>query len=151
LQHPDLRDPGLKGFFTFKLGQSLEGPGKVVFTNSNAVRRDQWDVLAAPVNGRSTCALFWDPRELQPQAKRELAFAYGQGIANPNEGDIIVEFSGLFEPGKSFAITAYVEQPIDSQSLTLQLPKGIALMDSKATQIVPRGDESRASVVMWRC
>ena len=152
LQRPDLRDPGPKGIFTFKLGETLEGPDKVVLTSSDVVRRDQWDVRAEKVNGRSACVLFWEPRDLEPKGRRELAFAYGQGIAATNEGQCLVDFGGSFEPGKSFTITAYVDRPIEGQSLTLQLPKGMELVHGKATQIVPPADENaRPSVVVWRC
>jgi hypothetical protein len=150
LQRPDLRDPGLKGIFTFKLGETLEGPDKVVLTSADVVRRDQWDVRTERVSGRSACALFWEPRDLEPNAKRELAFAYGQGIAAADHGNVTADFGGSFAPGKSFTITARV-RPIDGQSLTLQLPQGIELIHGRSTQLVPPAAENQPSVVVWHC
>ena len=47
---------------------------------------------------------------------------------------------------------AYVDGPLDGQSLTLQLPKGMELIHGKATQNVPLADDTgRSAVVMWRC
>ena len=93
----------------------------------------------------------WEAQMFEPNAKRELAFAYGEGVAAINNGQVSVAFGGQFQPGRVFTITAYVDCPIDGQSLALQLPKGIELVHGQATQIVPIADEKRPSVVVWRC
>jgi hypothetical protein len=143
-----LQNPGFKGIFTFKLGHKLEGPGKVVLTTYSS--RRQYEVPAQPA-GDSACAFFWEPQHLQPQGRRDIAFAYGQGIACTNEGRLSIDFGGSFEPGKRFTITAYVDDPIDGQHLTLLLPKGIERLEGKATQVVPLLGDSGPSVVLWRC
>jgi hypothetical protein len=149
LERPNLVDPGFKGIFTFKLGSKMEGPGKVILTTFGA--RGNYNVPVVPSMGDSACALYWEPQELQPQGKREIAYAYGQGVACTNEGRVQAEFGGSFEPGKKFTITTYVDDPIDGQSLTLELPKGLELADGKATQVVPPPEEAGNSVVVWRC
>jgi hypothetical protein len=151
LQIPDLNNPGFKGIFTFKFPNKLEGPGKIVLTSLRA--GGQWDVQAMPAMGDSACAFFWEPQDLKPKSKREIAFAYGQGIAcNPeNEGRLSLAFGGSFEPNKTFTVTAYVDDPLDGQSLTLLLPKGVERLDAKDTQTVPQPGETGQSVVMWRC
>ena len=68
-----------------------------------------------------------------------------------NDGRVSLDIGGSFDLGKRFAITAYVEDPIDGQSLTLLLPKGIEPIDGKATQVVPLPEEAICGVVMWRC
>lgn len=148
LQRPNLKDPGFKGIFTLKLGAKLEGPNRVVLTTFG--KRGVYECQAEKA-GDSACAFFWPPQDLQPQTRRELAWAYGQGIACTNEGRISVDFGGSFEPGKIFTVTAYVDDPIDGQSLTLLLPKGIERTEGKVTQIVPLVGESGPSIVMWRC
>ncbi len=150
LERPNLDNPGFKGIFTFKLGNKLEGPSKVALTSFGA-RNGKWDVPVVQSGGDSACAFYWEQQEIQPQGKREIAYAYGQGIAATNDGRILADFGGSFEPGKRFTITAYVDDPIDGQNLTLLLPKGIELVDGKTTQAVPAMTETGNSVVMWRC
>ncbi len=148
LQRPDLKTPGFKGIFTLKLGAKVEGPNRVVLTTYGT--RGMFECPPQKA-GDSACALFWPAQDLQPQSKREIAWAYGQGIACTNEGRVSVDFGGSFEPGKIFTITSYVDDPIDGQSLTLLLPNGIERVEGKLTQIVPLVNESGQSIVMWRC
>jgi hypothetical protein len=148
LQRPDLKNAGFKGVFTLKLGAKLEGPNRVVLTTYGT--RGQYDCPPQPA-GDSACALFWPALDLLPQAKREIAWAYGQGIACTNEGRVSVDFGGSFEPGKIFTITSYIDDPIDGQSLTLLLPPGIERVEGKAMQMVPLVGESGQSIVLWRC
>jgi hypothetical protein len=151
LEHPDLKNPGFKGIFTFKFANKLEGPGRIVLTSLRA--GGNWDIQAIPAMGDSAVAFYWDDQELKPKAKREIAFALGQGVAcNPeSEGKVSVDFGGSFEPGKVFTVTAYVDDPIDGQSLTLQLPPGVERLDGKDTQAVPLPGDGGQSVVLWRC
>ena len=149
LERSNLENAGIKGIFTFALGGKLEGPEKVVLTALSAARN--YDVTAQNAGNNSACALYWPVRELPPQSKREIAFAYGNGIACLNDGAFDAKFSGSFEPGKRFTITAYVDDPVDGQTLALQLPKGIERIDGKVMQVVPQPEGANYSVVMWRC
>lgn len=151
LQIPNLQNPGFKGIFTFKFANKLEGPSKIVLTSLAA--GGQWDVQAMPAMGDSAVAFFWEPQVVKAKSKREIAFAYGQGIAcNPeSEGRVSIDFGGSFEPKKTFTVTAYVDDPIDGQSLTLVLPKGVERVDGRETQAVPLPGEAGQSIVVWRC
>ncbi|HYV37585.1 MAG TPA: hypothetical protein VE988_17905, partial [Gemmataceae bacterium] len=150
LEKPNLQNPGFKGIFTFKMAKHLEPPNKIVLTSLGAF--GDWDVPAMQAGGDSAVAFFWDPKEVKAKAKREIAFALGQGIAtNPdNEGKVATQFSGNFEPNKEFTVTAYIEDPIDGQNLTLELPKGMERVGGKATQTVPTPNGTGQSVVMWK-
>jgi hypothetical protein len=151
LQNPNIDNPGFKGIFTFKFGNKVEGPGKVVLTSLQVF--GEWDIPAVQAMGDSAVAFYWEPQVVKAKGKREIAFAYGQGIAcNPeSEGRVSIDFGGSFEPNKTFIVTAYVDDPIESQSLTLHLPKGIERVDGKETQAVPQPGTAGQSVVMWRC
>jgi hypothetical protein len=48
-------------------------------------------------------------------------------------------------------VTAYVDDPVESQSLTLELPPGMEYVEGKAIQPVPApaGDVNK-SVVLWK-
>jgi hypothetical protein len=138
LEVPNLQNPGFKGYFTFKMGKKVESPNKIVLTRLGAMQ-DGWDVQAMAAGGDSAVAFFWDPREIKPKEKREVAFALGQSIAcNPeNEGKVFLNFAGNYEPNREFTVTAYVDDPIEGQTLTLDLPAGLELIGGRATQSVP--------------
>src|SRR5207302_4883253 len=71
--------------------------------------------------------------------------------ANPeSEGRVSLQVNGSFEPGKQFTVTAYVDEPLESQSLTLDLPVGLTRVDGKPTQAVPPPSEMNGSIVLWK-
>jgi hypothetical protein len=150
LEIPDLKNPGFVGYFTLKVGK-LEGPSRFLCTAHFA--QDQgWEVQVVQSQGDSDCVLYFEPKMLQPGEKREVGYGYGGGIASSpeNEGRVTLQFGGSFEPKKEFTVTAYVDEPVEGQSLTLDLPKGMERVASKATQGVPEPDASGQSVVMWK-
>ena len=156
LEIPNLQNPGFKGVFTFKMADKVEGPNKVVLTcMQGGVAADGWEVMAVKANNDSAVAFYWDPKPVPPKGKREIAFALGQGIASKpeNDGKVQVDFGGSFEPNKEFTITAYVIDPIEGQSLALELPKGMELTSGKLMQAVPlpaaSGDGSQC-IVLWK-
>ena len=108
--------------------------------------------MRAQPAGDSAVAIFFDPKVLLPGGKRDMAYAYGIGIAsNPEkEGRVNLQFAGSFEKGKQFTITAYIDDPVESQSLTLDLPAGLRLAEGKATQSVPAQPQGGQSIVLWK-
>jgi hypothetical protein len=152
LQRPDLKAPGYVAHLTLDLGSKLEKPQRLVLTR-HGFGFGQWEMPAMMAGGDSALGIFWEPKELKPGAKREIAYGYGKGIVtNPeNEGLVDMALGGSFEPGKVFTVTAYVSDPGPGQSLTLELPDGMALADGKAQQSVPELREGEGqSVVMWQ-
>jgi hypothetical protein len=151
LQNPNLQNPGFVAHFTFRLGKSLIGPDRIVMTGLAA--GGGWDVNAQRAGFDSAIAVYFSPRTIKPKGKFEGAYAYGQGIAsNPeDEGKVALALGGSFVPGKVFTVMAYVDEPLASQSLRLEVPKGMTLLEGPATQPVPLplGDEGRA-VVVWK-
>jgi hypothetical protein len=151
LQNPDLKNPGNIAYFTFKLGSRVEPPGRVIHT-WHAAPYNVWDVPAMRSMNDSDLVMYWEAQPLRPGARRELAYAYGEGIAGSpeNEGRVTVTFGGSFAPQKLFSVTAYVEDPAEGQSLTLDLPPGMERVEGRAVQPVPAAGESGRSVVVWR-
>jgi hypothetical protein len=152
LQRPDLKAPGYVAHLTLDLGSKLEKAERVVLTrHGNGL--GTWDMPAMMAGGDSALGVFWEPKELKPGQKREIAYGYGKGIVTSPESEGQVDFAlgGSFEPGKLFTVTAYVNDPGPGQSLTLELPDGMVLEESKAQQSVPELQENEVqSVVMWR-
>jgi hypothetical protein len=103
--------------------------------------------------GDSALGIFWDPKELKPGGKREIAYAYGKGIAiaPESEGRFNLVLGGSFEPGKLFTIAAYVQDPATGQSLTLELPPGMERMEGKEIQpVAPASEDRPESMVLWK-
>ncbi|MCI0366586.1 MAG: hypothetical protein L0219_22205 [Phycisphaerales bacterium] len=152
LENPDLKNPGFVGHYTLKMSGKYIGPNRFLCT-THGIGDNGWDVAVQQANGDSDSVVYWDPREIKPGSKIEYAYAYGRGIATlpENEGRVRLEFGGSFEAGKLFSITAYVEEPITSQSLTLELPPGLQLVEGREIMPVPSPSEGNAtSVVLWK-
>jgi hypothetical protein len=151
LQRPNLQNPGSVGHYTLALGSKFEPPNKVVVSRLGSIVNG-WDIAPNPAMGDSMMGMFWEIKELAPGARRELAYGFGQGVAtNPeNEGKVEVALGGSFDPGKVFTVTAYVEDPIPGQSLTLELPPGMERVDGAEVQPVPPLSDDGNCLVMWR-
>src|SRR5262249_46237441 len=134
LQRPDVKNPGYVTHFTLKVGK-LEPPTRFVCTNLGACFMGGWEIPAQPA-GDSAVGTLFDAKAVGAGGKRDMAFAYGIGIAaNPeNEGRVNLHLNGSFEPGKQFTVTAYVDDALESQSLALDLPPGLTRVDGKPTQ-----------------
>jgi len=150
LHQPNLMNPGYVAHLTFELGSKFEKPDRIVLTRLAASA--PWDVVAMQA-GDSALAFFWEPMEIKPGGKREFGYGYGKGIVpNPeSEGQVEMVMGGSFAPGKVFSITARVIDPATGQSLQLELPPGMELLEGKETQAVPAlsADEG-FSLVYWR-
>jgi hypothetical protein len=152
LERPNLQNPGFVGYYTLKMPGKLIGPDRFMATAHGPGDRG-WDIPILKANGDSDCAIFWEPREIAPGAKVEFAYAYGRGIATlpENEGRVKLTLSGSFEPGRQFTLTAYVEEPFANQTLLLELPKGMELLEGRELQPVPAPVTGGAtSVVTWK-
>jgi hypothetical protein len=152
LEVPNLKAPGFTGHFTLKMTGNRIGPDRFQATSHQA-GDNGWDSMAIASNGDSDCVLFWSPRVLAPGQKMEMAYAYGQGIASlPDaEGQLRVSLGGNFAPGRLFTVRAFVEEPLLGQTLSLELPAGMTLVEGSATQPAAPPDHSQgAAVVLWR-
>lgn len=151
LQRPNLQNPGNIAYWTFKLGSKFEPPNRCAMT-AHGVGDNGWDVQVVQAMGDSDFVMYWDPQKVAANGKRELAYAYGLGLAgNPeNEGKVAVSLAGSFEPNKQFTVTALVEDPLPGQTLTLELPDGMERLEGKAMQVVPAPTETGNSIVTWQ-
>ena len=151
LQRPDLDNPGFVAHMTFKVGSGWDMPDRAVLTSLRA-QRDQWNVGVQAAGGDSAMAVFWEEREIKPGATRKCAYGYGAGITPPAEGDglVAIALGGSFEPGKLFTVSAQVQDPSPGQSLGLELPAGMELVEGKERQPVPDVDATGNSLVLWK-
>lgn len=152
MEVPNLQNPGFHGHFTLKLPGQRIGPDKFVCT-SHAGGDNGWDAPVVPSNGDSDCILFWSPREIRAGEKIEMAYAYGQGIASlpESEGRLKVALGGNFEPGKIFTIQAVVEEPALGQTLQLELPDGMTLVEGSPMQPASiSSDKIATAATLWK-
>jgi hypothetical protein len=151
LEKPNLQAPGFVATMTLRFGGKLEGPGKVVLSNTQAFVGD-WDAQPQKAAGDSACFLFWGPKTLKPGEKRTMAWAYGGGIASSwdIEDNVRLRLGGSFEPGKLFTVQAMVDDPVPGQTLTLELSAGMERVEGKQTQPVPAPDANGQSAVLWK-
>jgi hypothetical protein len=153
LQVPNLQNPGFVAHLSLDLGSRLEKPDRVVLTAHGAGGAfGGWDMPALQA-GDTGMGVFWEPKEIKAGGKREFAYGYGKGLVTSpeNEGRVRLELGGSFEPGKLFTVTAHVTDPAPGQSLTLELPDGMVLVEGKECQPVPAlQGEDPYSLVLWR-
>ncbi len=152
LQRPDLKNPGFVAHLTLNMGPGGEKPNRVVLTR-HGIGFATWDMMPVVAMGDSALGVFWDPKEIKAGGKREIAYAYGQGIAiaPESEGRFNLVLGGSFEPGKLFTVAAYVQDPAAGQALTLELPPGMERVEGKEIQPVsPAGEERAQSLVLWK-
>ncbi|MCI0377127.1 MAG: hypothetical protein L0215_05955 [Gemmataceae bacterium] len=154
LQQPDLKNPGYVAHLTVNLGTAIEKASRVVLSRHGAGGFNGWEMPAMQSMGDSALAIFFEPKEIKPGGKREFGYAYGKGVAVPaeSEGRVEVQLGGSFEPGKTFTVSAMVKDPVGGQALTLELPKGLTLLEGKETQPVPQPlTDLPQSLVLWKC
>jgi hypothetical protein len=173
LEHGDLAHPGTVAHLQLRLGGKLDPPDRVTlgtWPNPRLAAQDPhcrqektlWDVPVLPIkalrdNPDSAVTIYWNDRDLDPGASREVGFAYGLGMVASGEGEgggkLGVTVGGSFTPGGEFTLTAYVSNPQPNQTVTLTLPEGFRLVAGDETQPVaplPRGSASANSPVTWK-
>jgi hypothetical protein len=152
IQNRDMKNPGHVAYFTFDLQGKWERPSKVVVSTHGSAFTPGWDVPITPNQFDTDFIFYWAEKPLKPKEKRVILYGYGTGLAsNPdNEGRVTPYLGGSFEPGKSFTVTCYVDDPVEGQNLTLHLPEGMALLEGKETQPVPAPDADNRGVVLWK-
>src|SRR5260370_34144901 len=138
LQNANMKNPGNVANNTYNFGKAFDRPDRVLLTSQRGGFKNQWDSKVVKSMGFTAMGFYWDPKEIKAGGKRNLAYAYGKGIAQSPEGDgqVAVVFGGSFEPGKLFTVAAYVQDPANGQSLTLELPTGMQRVEGKERQPV---------------
>jgi hypothetical protein len=170
LEKEDLANPGTIAHLQLRLGGRLEAPSRVTlgaYPASLLNKRDRrclqqytlWDVPVLPIKslppGDSAVTIYWDPRPLDPGARREMGFTYGLGNVSSGEGrgQLLLTAGGLVRPGAEFPLTALVNNPSPGQTVTLTLPEGFTLIEGPLQQPVPpvpAGTANRNVPVTWR-
>jgi hypothetical protein len=91
LEKPDLKDPGVAGYFTLRPGAGVEGPGRFTVTHfptkENIKDLLAWEIpvrnmKAGPDDpGDAAVVMYWDARAVNGGGQRRMGFAYGGGVA----------------------------------------------------------------------
>jgi hypothetical protein len=154
LERPNLQDPGTVAHVSLKLGKGIEPPGRVSLTHWPGGGYPSWEVPLTSLAGDSAVIFYWNEQMLKPGEKRTVGFAYGLGSVASTEpgGKLGLTLGGNFGPGEVFTTTAYVQNPVKGQKLTLELPAGLERAEGEETQMVapPTQGSNNTSVVTWK-
>jgi hypothetical protein len=151
LEMPNLQNPGTVAHLSLKLGGGIEAPSRVSLTHWPGANFPDWDVPLSNINEDSAVILYWPEQQLKPGQKREVGFAYGLGSVSSEGGKLGLTIDGNFEPGESFTVTAYVQNPQKGQTLTIDVPSGLERIEGEQTQEVPPPVKGAAnSIVSWK-
>jgi hypothetical protein len=154
LEVADLHAPGTIAHMTLKVGGKVEPPDRVSLTfqqfwglGFDPVRN--WSYPIENMRNDSAVVLYWSDKDIPAGGKRTIGFAYGLGqIASSDK--LGITLGGSFDIGQAFTVTAYVEKPQAGQTLRLQLPDGLALVNGAQTQAVAPAPAGGTSLVTWK-
>ena len=152
LQVPDLKNPGYVSVLSLNVGGKLEKASRLILTRHGA-GFGGWEMPSMPSMGDSAIGIYWEPKELKAGGKREMGYAYGEGIAvaPESEGRFQLGLGGSFEPGKVFTISAVVADPGLGQTISLDLPAGIERLEGSEVQpVAPLSLDQEYSTVLWK-
>jgi hypothetical protein len=152
LEVPNLQNPGTVAHLSLKLGNNIEVPSRVSLTHWGPT--PIFDVPLSSLTGDSAVILYWKDLSLKAGGKRTVGFAYGLGSVSSTEpgGKLGLTLGGNFAPGEMFTATAYVQNPVKGQKLTLDLPAGLERVEGQETQTVapPGPNSNNTSIVTWK-
>jgi hypothetical protein len=154
LERADLADPGIVGYFSFKLGGEVEAPSRVLLTQwpGHFQTLDEWDIPLRPFDADSAVVMYWNEKILKLGERREVGFSYGLGSLSIAGGRLGVSVGGSFTPRGDMTVVALVNNPQKGETLTLKLPPGLKLIGDEAKQAVPpvpAGAAVQQSPVTW--
>jgi serine/threonine-protein kinase len=153
LEKTNLQDTGITAQFTFRLGRKLE-PARRVLITKWPDGPPTWDVAKKPIETDSAIVMYWNEEELAPNQTREIGYAYGLARieAAESKGKIGVTLGGAsFAPEDEFTVLAYVDKPRRGQTVKLDLPPELQLVDmeNKAeVALEPQG--AGYGIVSWK-
>jgi hypothetical protein len=166
LESEDLQRPGIAARIQLKL-PDMEPPSKVTLgawpnpALGGLCRQEKtlWEVPVYSIKqttpADSAVTIYWDDVELPAGGHREVAFAYGLGdVAGGDAGGrLALTTGGSFVPNGEFTVTAYVNNPLDGETVRLDLPEGLTRIAGEEAERVPAlpiDAPSRNSPVTWR-
>lgn len=144
LENLDFRNPGVVAALKFKLGGGVEAPNRVTLGGwpDKATKQPGaeegltlWEV---PVFSMKTlrepdaaAVLYWQEKKLDPKQQRRVGFAYGLGSFT-GKGKLGLIVDGAPEVGQELTVVALLGDAGAGDTLTLQLPKGVELVQGLA-------------------
>src|SRR5260370_11592622 len=108
LQNANMKNPGNVANNTYNFGKALDRPDRVLLTSQRGGFVNQWDMQVVKSMGFTAMGFYWDPKEIKAGGKRNLAYAFGNGIAHSPEGagPMAAVFAASFEPRKPVSLSA---------------------------------------------
>jgi hypothetical protein len=102
----------------------------------------------------SAVVLYWSPERMPARKVRSVGFTYGLGsVASDSTGRLGLIGAERARPNQEFSVQAVVRNPGPGQTVTLELPPGLALVGGELTQPVPEVPPNSGrpdSTVTWK-
>ena len=119
------------------------------------------NVASPAAGGRNTSIVTWKVRvertgEFRLKVSSSTGLSQAKTIvigraAAPTGGKLRLDVQGAFEPGQSFTLRAIVNEPLDGQGLTLNVPAGLEKIAGDLLQRVPApAPGTKDAVVEWK-
>lgn len=144
LEQPDLAQPGVIVDLSLRPDEG-ERPAEVVLAHwpgTNATW--EYDRTAA-FDDDSAIGLYYPPRDLMPGERRHIRFRYGLGTISSQRSknaSLSLTAGGPFRAGGKFWLVALVQNPMQGQTVRLELPPQLELaMNETAEKSVPAGKD----------
>jgi hypothetical protein len=169
-ENESLADPGIVVQLNLRHALSdrkLEPPDKLLLTKwpgasfENALQLNKmienWDVplldprVKAPEKPDSSIVLYWNPKPIKKDETRDLGYTYSLSSAAPTGGGrLSMTVGGNTVVGNEITVMAIVSNAKKKETVQLEVPKSLELIEGTEEQKVPEPVEGRPTPITWR-
>jgi hypothetical protein len=111
----------------------------------------KWDWDVQPIGkgkGADSCvAVYWPEKDVAAKGTMHVAMTYGLGKLEISE-KLAISLPRSARPGKAFVVTAYIYGATKGQTVKLDLPAGVELVEGSAEQAV--AEDAKRTQVFWK-
>lgn len=118
-------------------------PGEVVIGQMGNAR--SWRPLDEKITNDSAVAVYWPEREVKPKEIKHYAITYGLGSLEVSN-DLGITAPGSVMPNRDFTVTGYVYKAKKGQTVKLEVPAGMEIVDGADKTIAADSDRAQ---VFW--
>jgi hypothetical protein len=154
IEKTTMRDPGIVLQLGLRISDKYDAPDRFLLTRypgKEGKLHQKWKVAYEDFRDDSCVVIYWEPRDIGPNKTRDVAFTYGLGSISADGDRLGLTVGGSFQSGGELTVVALISDKA-AKEVTLKLPPGMSLIDSKQklTQPVPPIRADRAVPVTWR-
>jgi len=126
-------------------------PGAEDVKDGGAGKYTKWDWKPRPIgkakDADSCVAVYWPEKDIGSKEKMHVAMTYGLGQLAITE-QLALSVPQSASPKKEFVVTAYVYRATKGQSVKLDLPAGLELVEGSNEQTIT--EDARRTQIFWK-